>query len=172
MRCVLHFLLVTLLSYSGRCEELLGITAPGKQVAIAAGKDGLVEDVLIAPGGVVMAGQTLVTTSAETISAPVSGTVSKILKAPGNAARAQEKIVELVDLDTLIVRVYASPSLRRSLQMNRQIGVQCGGVFKTGKITFADASNDPATGLFVAWIRIENADRKLIPGQNASVTIQ
>ena len=103
--------------------------------------------------------------------APISGVVVKKYKEAGEAIDRAEKLVDIVNIDTVYVQFYLTPALRKAVQQDQPIRVRIldlEGAEFDGKITFIDPRNDAASGLVRVKAQIENKDRRIKPGMKGS----
>jgi membrane fusion protein (multidrug efflux system) len=107
----------------------------------------------------------------KTILAPLSGRVVKKYKETGESVSREEKLVDIINLDTVNVRFYLPPNLRPTLKEQAPVQVKIpdlnGEAFQ-GKITFIDPRNDAASGKVLIHVEIDNRDNKIAPGMKAT----
>jgi membrane fusion protein (multidrug efflux system) len=107
----------------------------------------------------------------KTVRAPISGVVVKKYKEAGESIDRAEKLMDIVNIETVYVQFYLAPSLRKSVQQDQAIRVRIldlEGAEFDGKVTFIDPRNDAASGLVRVKAQIENKDRRIKPGMKGS----
>lgn len=103
----------------------------------------------------------------KTILAPLSGRVVKKYKESGEAVSREEKLLDIINYDTVEVRFYLPPNLRRAVKEGDVVEVKIAdldGAAFSGKISFVDPRNDAASGLVQVKVEIDNRDHKIAPG--------
>lgn len=114
-----------------------------------------------------------------TIRAPIAGIAGERLLDVGNLARAGDTspLVVINRVTPAMVR-FAIPQREidrvRRFQSQKPIAVTAtarGGTPHTGTVVFLDHAVDPATGTLRLMARFPNADRALVPGQFADVSM-
>jgi len=106
----------------------------------------------------------------KSIRAPLTGIVVKKHKETGEAVDRTEKLVELVDMDTVFVEFFLKPQSRETVKEDKVVRVKIvdlGGVEFDGKITFIAPINDAGSGLFRVKVHIPNADHRIKPNMKA-----
>jgi membrane fusion protein (multidrug efflux system) len=107
----------------------------------------------------------------KTIRAPISGVVVKKYKEAGEAIDRAEKLVDIVNIESVYVQFYLPPGMRKSVQQDQPVRVRIldleGAEFE-GKMTFIDPRNDAASGLVRVKVQIDNKDRRIKPGMKGS----
>jgi RND family efflux transporter MFP subunit len=109
------------------------------------------------------------------VTAPVSGVVTKIWVEPGEWARPGDPLVHLVDSSTCYLKI-AIP-LQESARVH--VGQQATITFhdgsatlqQKGQFTFVSPAADPASGLIEARVAFDNTKSRIRPGIKASVEI-
>lgn len=107
----------------------------------------------------------------KTVRAPISGVVVKKYKEAGESIDRAEKLMDIVNIETVYVQFYLAPTMRKFMQQNQAIRVRIldlEGADFDGKVTFIDPRNDAASGLVRVKAQIENKDRRIKPGMKGS----
>lgn len=106
----------------------------------------------------------------KTIRAPISGVVIKKHKEAGETVDRTEKLLEIVNMDTVFVEFFLKPQLRLTLKENQTAKVKITDLANAefeGKFTFIAPNNDAGSGLFRVKVQIENQDHRIKPGMKA-----
>jgi len=112
------------------------------------------------------------------VTAPFSGTVTKVLKHKGEAVRAGEPVLELVSTRRVRVEGFVDVANRRCVRSGMEVvvepegmGNEAGQVRLKGKISFVDTLAQAVTRQVRVWADVENPDEVLLPGLTATIHI-
>jgi RND family efflux transporter MFP subunit len=108
--------------------------------------------------------------SEKTIKAPLSGVVVKKFKESGESVDRAEKIVEIVNIDSLYAQFYLEPKFIQILKLDQPISIRFPerkDLTVTGKISFIDERIDATSGRFRVKVLLPNPDRKIKAGMQA-----
>ena len=103
----------------------------------------------------------------KTIVAPLSGRVVKKYKEAGESLAREEKLVDIINIDKVTVRFNVPSTQRRLLKNEGSVEVKIidlDAANFSGKITFIDPRNDPASTRVPVWVEIDNKDHRISPG--------
>ena len=91
----------------------------------------------------------------------------KKYKEAGESLAREEKLVDIINIDKVTVRFNVPPAQRRLLKEQGTVDVKItdlDGASFSGKITFIDPRNDPASTFVPVWVEIDNKDHRISPG--------
>ena len=108
-----------------------------------------------------------------TITAPITGIISKKYLDLGGMASPTAPIFELVDIDTVKATVSVIESDLGKLKLKSNARIQVDALFEPidGEVTFISPTLEPASRTVTVEITIDNADMRLKPGMFAKVNI-
>lgn len=109
------------------------------------------------------------------VTAPVSGVVTKIWVEPGEWARPGDPLVHLVDANTCFLKIAIPLQVSAKVRVGQQTTITFHDGSTTlqqkGQYSFVSPAADPASGLIEARIVFDNTKSHVRPGIKASVEI-
>jgi membrane fusion protein, multidrug efflux system len=112
--------------------------------------------------------------SEKTVRSPIDGVVVKKYKEAGETVDRGEKLLDIVNLDTVYAQFYLKPDMRNKIKQDApvKVSIDLGSATVDGKITFIDSRNDAASGLVRIKVLIDNKDGRLTAGMKCSVDLE
>jgi multidrug efflux pump subunit AcrA (membrane-fusion protein) len=142
-----------------QAEVHVGVLSPSKTSGVSCGvQNAEVTKIFVAKGDRVTANAPLAELSGEIIRAPFTGRISKVYKRVGDKAVREEKVFDVVDIDTLNARFYVPARLRRDVKENSEVGIQVVGfpmLILPATVSYVDSKNDAASGLMQIKLKVQ-----------------
>lgn len=113
------------------------------------------------------------------VTAPFAGTITRVMKHPGEAVQLGDPVVELVDASRLKVEGYVSVSEARTLKLGQAVSVveEVEGISPVpevrllGKLVFVDIGIEPVSQRVRIWADVDNSKFLLRPGMLARMEL-
>lgn len=111
----------------------------------------------------------------KTIASPLDGIVVVKLLEAGESVDEVEDMFEIVNIDTVFIRIYADAAVLSLLAEDTDIPVTfpllTAGETFSAKVDFVDSRIDPASGLVRVKLLMENPERRIRAGMRARVRL-
>lgn len=107
----------------------------------------------------------------KTIRSTLNGIVTKKYKEAGEGVDRVEKLVDIIDIDSVFAQFYISPKLLPTVHLKDPVTIHVAdlnGASFTGNIDFISPSLDAGSGLVRVKVLIQNPDHKMKANMKAS----